>query len=464
MSMSWTLPGFRLITMLAVVGMALSLLVQDVTARSVSEQPRGQDAALDIATTTPIKHFVTVMQSNHSFDSLFGTYPGADGIPDGVCMKADPTDPSNDECVQPFVLENNGADLDHSHATFKNQYRDGQNDGFISSFRLRGEDGTLAMGQYTDADLPFSYNVADEYVLFDRFFTSASAGSVPNRMFWTTGTAGVGNYNREHIPEQGWGDLPIIFDYLEDAGVSWKFYIENYDPALDFRNRGEGGTHAQINWAPILNYARYVDDPELSSHIVDLDQYFIDIENDELPAVSYVVTVGSSGHPPGSMLGSERMLMRMVNALMMSPAWETSAIQWAYDDWGGWYDHVVPPQIDEFGYGFRTAAQLVSPYARRGFVDSETHDFTSILAFIEDNWSLPALATRDREAISIATAMDFDQQPRAPLLLPMSRESSSLVIPSRLAIHVTYSIAILSAAGAIAGAFKFGKLSKRGQP
>jgi phospholipase C len=454
---------YRFSMRLCAVTVTMFLLVQVLGVAANTSAPLANPAQ-QIETTTPIKHFVTVMQSNHSFDSLFGQYPNADGIPGDVCMQVDPGDPANEECVEPFALSNNGADLDHSHTTFERQYRDGQNDGFISAYRARGEDGTLAMGHYTEAELPFSYNAADNYVLFDRFFTSASAGSVPNRMYWTTGTAGIESFADSAIPDAGWGDLPTIFDLLEESGISWKFYIENYDPSLDFRNRGEGATYAQVNWAPILNYARYIDDPAYDDNIGHLDEYFTDVENGTLPAVSYVVTIGSSGHPPGSMIASERMLQRMVNSLMMSPLWSTSAIQWAYDDWGGWYDHVPPPQIDEFGYGFRTPAQLISPYAREGYVDSTILDFTSILAFIQDNWSLPSLSTRDRDANSIASAFDFDKPPRTASILLGSRMESEIVVPNRSVLHISYSIAIVSAAAVIGGAFIHGKLRKEDQP
>jgi phospholipase C len=420
----WNLP--RVLRMTVV----MFFLLQGMMVSAQNGYDAYDNLALGFETTTSIKHFVTIMQSNHSFDSMFDLYPGADGIPAGICMPVDADDSTNGECVEPFRLDNNGKDLDHSHDTFTNQYREGSNDGFISAIRARGEDGTLSMGHYSDNDIPFSYNAAEEFVLFDRFFTSASAGSVPNRMYLTTGTPGVQNLDHYLIPKDGWGDLPTIFDNLEDRGISWKFYIENFDPELDFRNARYGTRAPQVVWAPVMNYARYIDDPAYADNIVDLDTYFADVENGTLPAVSYVVTIGSSGHPPGSISGSERMLRRIVNALMMSPAWEHSAIQWAYDDWGGWYDHVPPPQVDEFGYGFRTPAQLVSPYAREGFVDSTTLDFTSILRFIEDNWSLPALASRDRNANSIASAFDFEQNPRPARLLAMSREEDALVIPT----------------------------------
>lgn len=317
----------------------------------------------------------------------------------------------------------------------------------------------MAMGHYTESDIPFSYNAADQYVLFDRFFTSASAGSVPNRMFWMTGTAGITDFSNTVIPAAGWRDLPTIFDELEAKGVSWKFYIENYDPSINFRNRGVGGTYAQVNWAPLLNYSRYLDNPELAKHIVSLDQYFVDVANNQLPAVSYVVNIGSSGHPPSSLLSSERMLDRMVSSVMVSPLWSTTVIQWAYDDWGGWYDHVAPPQVDEYGYGFRTAAQLVSPYAKHGYIDSATHDFTSVLRFIEDNWGIASLSSRDAGATSIATALDFNQAPHPPALISMSRETTALKIPDRRVIHLSYSIAIFSAGTVIVGSF----LSRNGR-
>jgi phospholipase C len=318
------------------------------------------------------------------------------------------------------------------------------------------------MGHYTESDIPFSYNAADEYVIFDHFFTSASAGSVPNRMFWMTGSPGITDYDETEIPRQGWGDILTIFDLLEERGISWKVYVENYDPSITFRNRGVGGTYAQVNWVPLLSFPRFLDVDQLSAKIVDLDQYFVDLQNNDLPAVSYVITIGSSGHPPSSLQASEQLLKSMVSALMMSPAWDTSVFQWAYDDWGGWYDHVPPPQIDEFGYGFRTAAQLVSPYARKQFVDSTTHDFTSILKFIEENWEVHSLASRDASALSIGSALDFAQEPRVASLIAMSRTQAILTIPKRSGIYATYSTAILSAGAVIAWALFPRRRRRRG--
>jgi phospholipase C len=404
----------------------------------VSAMQQGSGSAAN-GPATPIEHFVTVMQSNRTFDNYFGTYPGADGIPAGTCMPVDPVDRTSTDCIAPYHLESFEESLSQTHRTFQNQYRDGAMDGFISDSRLRGESDTVAMGWLNDEQVPFYWNVADNYVLFDRYFSSAAAGSTPNRMYWVSGTAGVTDLDRVGVPPEGWGSLPTVFDRLEEAGISWKFYIERYDENINFRNRGEEHISAQFSWAPVLSFDRFLDDPELAKHIVDLDQYYIDLEEGNLPAVSYVVPRGSSEHPPGDPLQGQALMREMVTALMQSDAWESSAFMVSYDDWGGWYDHVPPPSVDEFGYGFRVPAMLISPYARQGFVDSTVLDHTSILKFIEDNWSLEPLAARDANANSIVGAFNFEQLPREPAIISMSRTPMAVpVVPDRGIIYIVY--------------------------
>jgi phospholipase C len=393
---------------------------------------------------TPIEHFVYLMQENHSFDNYFGTYPGANGIPPNTCMPVDPTDPDNEECVEPFHLGTRPVeDLDHNLITHERQFRDGQMDGFVYAFRQEGKDGELTMGHYDDRDLPFYWNIADEYVLFDRFFVSAKGGSVRNHMFWVAGQSGLKDPRSDSVPAEGWGDIPTIFDRLQERGISWKFYVQNYDPKITFRDRGTGDKSAQVVWVPLLAYARYLDDPELSSRIVSLDQYYEDLANDELPAVSFMVPSGASEHPPGSILAGQRFVKGLINALMQSDAWESSAFLWTYDDWGGWYDHVPPPIVDDWGYGFRAPALLVSPYAKRGHVDSTELDFTSGLKFIEDNWDLQPLAERDAEANNFLSAFDFSQPPREPRIVPSTRDEPEMRIPWRPGLYGAYSAAIL---------------------
>jgi phospholipase C len=408
-------------------------------------------AAADPEPKTPIRHFISLMQENHSFDNYFGTYPGADGIPDGVCMHVDNEDPSS-RCVRPFHIGGRAVeDLNHSASAFDAQFNGGRMDGFVSGIAEdSGQVKDLVMGHYDDRDIPFYWNVADEHVLFDRFFTSARGGSVTNHMFWVT--AGPGNPEGDFIPEEGFDEQTTIFDRLEEKGISWKFYVQNYDPRITFRARGFGDRGSQIIWVPLLNYARYVDNPELFRHIVPIEEFYEDAARGTLPAVSYVVPSGSSEHPPGSIKAGETFVRTLIGALMRSKLWSSSAFHWTYDDWGGWYDHVRPPQVDPYGYGFRAPALMVSPYARRGHVEHATMDFTSILKFIEENWGLEPLTARDRAATSLMPAFDFSRGPRPAVLLSRERHTPPSPEPRRAAIYVGYGLATLVGLLAVAAA------------
>jgi len=373
----------------------------------------GAGPALAAKTRTPIHHFVTLMQENHTFDNYFGTYPGVDGIPPGACMPLDPRK-GRKPCFKPFHIGTNNVaprDLDHSAATAQLQYDGGKMDGFISALKRRNQDGRLAMGYRNGDDLPFYWNLADQYVLYDHFFSSAFGGSYLNHVYWVSGSQGAGF---DRIPRGGLGNLPTIFDRMQKAHVSWKFYVQNYDPHLNYRtfDHFPGNRASQVIWVPILNYARYIDNPAIMKHVVPLGQYYKDLENNTLPEVSYIAPSGPSEHPPSNLLSGQAFVRGLINALMDSKSWASSAFLLAYDDWGGWYDHVKPPQVDNFGYGFRVPAILVSPYAREGYIDNKTMDFTSILRFIEDNWGLRSLTHRDATAKSIASGFDFRAKPR----------------------------------------------------
>jgi phospholipase C len=401
--------------------------------------------------TTPIGNLVVLMQENHSFDNYFGTRAGVDGIADGTCMPRTPGVP--EPCVRPFHIGGKAIqDLDHTENAFRGQYRDGALDGFVSTHDRLGKDGALAMGYYDDRDLPYYWNIADEYVLFDRFFSSSSSGSIRNHMFAVTG--GPGATGAEEIPPGGWGDIPTIFDRLEEKGIGWKFYIENYDPGITFRTRltedVDTDRGAQVIWAPLLAYARYIDDPRLSSRIVDLDRYYEDAARGELPAVAFIRPSGDSEHPPGSVQSGQRLVRSLLNELMRAPQWPSSAFVWSYDDWGGWFDHVMPPAVDRYGYGPRVPALLVSPYARRGHVDSTTHDFTSILRFVEVNWGLAPLAERDAAADPMLGAFDFAAPPRPPVLLSDERLPTAPAAVDASVVYAGYATAVAVVAGLIA--------------
>jgi phospholipase C len=213
---------------------------------------------------------------------------------------------------------------------------------------------------------------------------------------------------------------PTIFDRLQQAGISWKFYIQNYDAVGDSpRERAELATRV-----PLLNYPRFTRDPALRSRIVDLDEYYQDLERGTLPAVAYVSSSGAAERTAQSMPAGQRLVSTMVTALQLSRYWTSSALLWSYDGGGGWYDHVPPPRIGGRPAGLRVPALLVSAYAKRGQVNHTQLDYTSALAFIEANWGLRPLTSRDAGATSLVSAFDFDA-PARPRELGVSSSQAS---------------------------------------
>ena len=419
--------------------------------------PTAAGASGAAAPRTPVRHLVMLMQENHSFDNYFGTYPGADGIPAGTCMPLRPDNPEKG-CVQPHRLGEVPL-RDHSHdlKTAQRQLDGGKMDGFVRALQVRQQDGAVAMGYYDRRDLPFHWAVADQYVLFDRFFSSSLQGGDANHSFWVSGRPKV----------QGG---PTIFDRLQQRGISWKFYVGRHDPNLNIRtppSRRTARWGRVLDDVPILKLARFADDRRLASRIVDLDQYYQDLQEGTLPAVSFIVDYGASEHPPGDLALGQQLVRSLINALMASSSWKDSAFLYSYDDWGGWYDHVRPPKVDASGYGFRVPALLVSPYARRGLVDHTQLDQTAGIRFIEDNWGLAPLGDRDAAARTFTGAFDFSSPPRGPSLLSEGSEMGGGSIlkrpPSRL-LYGFYGAAFVAAMGVLGVAFVVGRRQRHRGP
>ncbi|MEO6502298.1 MAG: alkaline phosphatase family protein [Jatrophihabitantaceae bacterium] len=380
------------------------LFTAGLTAPAAAAAPTSPDS------TTPIKHFVYMLQGDRSFDNYFGTYPGVEGIPPGVCQKRVVTG-SDKDCVEPFSLH--GTDVQALGAgtvELNNQFDEGRMDGFVAAYQNQGRDGSAVMGYYDQRDLPAYWGLADRYVLFDHFFASTRAGQRVNRSYWVSGSppppgspAAVARDYARH---------PTIFDRLQAAGVDWKFYVQGYDPKQTYRTNSRTTPTTQPVRVPLLNYPRFLDDPALSSRIVDLSQYYRDLDSGKLPAVAYISSHGPSERSTRSVRSGQQLVTNLIGSLMVSKAWQSSAFLLSYDGSGGWYDHVRPPQVDSRGYGMRVPALLVSPYARPGHINSDVLDYTSALAFIEKNWGLARLASRDAAAASIDSAFDFDSGPR----------------------------------------------------
>ena len=415
------------------------------------------------APKTRIEHFIFLMQENHSFDNYFGTYPGANGIPPNTCMPVDPFNTNSKECIKPFHAGDNDVlpdDPDHSTQTFLTQFNKGKMDGFVYALNQRNQDGRLSMAYYDDRDLPYYWNLADQYVLFDNFFSSAGDSSAINHFYWVAATH---NEPPEGQSLQAYlAQMPTIFDRLIEAGITWKFYVQNYEPALTYRTQDQypGNRQSQVVWVPLLMIDRFLDDPTLNSHIVDMDQYYEDLNKGTLPSVAFMVPSGPSEHPPSSLLSGQRFVRVLLQALMQSDYWKRSAFLLSYDDWGGWYDHVPPPQVDAHGLGPRVPALLISPYAKRGVIDHTLLEFTSALKFIEENWGLKSLSARDAAANNFMDAFDFSSPPRPAEIVPFERDTGvKRPEPKRIVIYIVYGAALLIS-GLIVGAAVI--LTKRG--
>jgi phospholipase C len=371
---------------------------------------------------TPIRHIVVLMQENHSFDNYFGTYPGADGLPARACLPKSFQEALG--CSRPSHVGGHAVlGLGNDPALFSAQYHGGKMDGFLAAYRVGRGLGGLPnpLGYYDARDLPYAWNLADNFVLFDHFFSSAHGGSVWNHMFAIS--AAPGNPSADVLPPGGYPDTTTIFDRLQSAGIPWRFYVNDFDPTNTVDSPAPART-SQLLQVPLLAMPRFIHSPRLASSIVDIQQFYRDAQSGHLPAVSYIAPGSLSEHPPGKLVAGQTFLRTIVGELMRSPEWSSTAFVLTYDSWGGWYDHVRPPTVDRYGYGFRVPALLVSPYARRGSIDHATLDFTSILRFIEDNWQLAPLTQRDAGARSIASAFDFAAAPRSPAFVSASRTST----------------------------------------
>jgi phospholipase C len=434
----------RVLSAMLVTGVALALTgVAPASATRARRTQPAKAADPSVATVTPLRHFVSVMQENHTFDNYFGTYPRADGTPAKACVPLNPAVPAN--CIPPYPIGKRPIqNLASGVIPFEAAYSKGAMNGFAAAQTTRSVAPELPMGYYDDRDIPYYWNLADQYVLFDRFFTSIGGGSVWNHMYWVTGTPG--DTTRETIPSGGFPNTTqTIFDQLQAKGVSWKFYVQNYEPGTTANPNTKRG--AQVARVPLLAIPRFRD-PELAKHIVSLDEYFKDLDRGTLPAVSYIVPSGSSEHPPGSIQSGQSFVRNLVNSLQQSSAWPSSALLLTYDSWGGWYDHVAPPA----GYGFRTPALMVSALAKKGVIDHTLLDFTSILHFIQRNWSLNATLPGQRPANDFGNAFAFNVPARQAAFVPSVRHPAVSPAPTRGIIYLAYGGAIGLAVALVGGA------------
>ncbi|HZR14792.1 MAG TPA: alkaline phosphatase family protein [Acidimicrobiia bacterium] len=426
-----------------------------------------------------IQHVVVIMQENRSFDSYFGTFPGADGIPmrDGqptVCVP----DPQKGDCVRPYAdhADVNGGGP-HSAANATADVNGGKMDGFVAQAEA-GRKGCLdptnpactnsatpdVVGYHTRSDIPNYWTYAEDFVLQDHMFEPNASWSLPEHLFqvseWSAActqhdnpgscrnalqSPGLppdfaakrnANVAARRPPIYAWTDLTYL---LHKDDVSWGYYVLNGTEPDCEDDAAESCAPVPQNaktpgiWNPLPYFDTVKSDGQLGN-IQSLDNFYAQAKKGTLPAVSWIAPSGSvSEHPPAKVSAGQTYVTSLVNAVMRSPDWSSTAIFLAWDDWGGFYDHVVPPTVDENGYGLRVPGIVISPYAKRGYVDHQTLSFDAYDKFIEDDFlhgqrldprtdGRPDPRPTVREDVKIlgdlASDFDFTQKPRPPVLLP----------------------------------------------
>ena len=459
-----------------------------------------------------IQHVVVIQQENRSFDSYFGTYPGADGIPmqDGkpsVCVN----DPATTQCVKPYVdhADVNGGGP-HNAKNASADVNGGKMNGFIGQAEA-GKKGCLdptdpactnskapdVMGYHTGSDIPNYWAYAKDFVLQDHMFEPAASWSLPAHLFlvseWSAfctqvenpssctnsiapagptpgparpanspaiygGVAGPKNGGgnprrpkkaaRAGQPIYAWTDLTYL---LAKSHVSWGYYVvSGTEPDCENDAAETCAPVAQSSltpgiWNPLPWFDTVQADGQLGN-IQDVTNFYAAAKAGTLPAVSWVVPSGEvSEHPPSPVSYGQSYVTSLINAVMSSPDWDSTAIFLSWDDWGGFYDHVTPPTVDENGYGLRVPAMVISPYARHGYVDHQTLSFDAYDKFIEDDFlgsqridprtdgrPDPRPSVREDERIlgNLINDFDFNQRPRAPVMLPVHPATTLTGTPS----------------------------------
>jgi phospholipase C len=447
----------------------------DASADSASSPPDGGtsgdgnspwDAGPPHTNKLPIKHVVFLIKENRTFDVYFGKFPGANGVTTGtVC----------DGGTQPLMplLDKSTPDITHAWAAALTSYNDGGMNCFDQITAAKYPDSGAPLGYQvaSQADIPNYWQLAQQFVLSDNFYSSLHGPSFPNHLYTLAAQSGgvednptaamplnplaptVGPCgNTMSCPEPGeagleptdipplamkkgvWGcdadpkervtvldqegevvelypcfDFPTLADELTAAGVSWKMYAPQAG-AYDGGFQGSGG----YIWSTFDAIRHIRDTPDWAAHVVPTEQFAIDAKAGNLADVTWITTpTPVSEHTPASVCEGENWTVSLLNALGSGPNWNDSAMFITWDDFGGFYDHQAPEQIDKFGLGFRVPLLVVSPYAKQGMIDHTRAEFSSVLKFIETNWDLPSLTERDSQSPDMTQVFDFTQAPRA---------------------------------------------------
>jgi phospholipase C len=347
----------------------------------------------------PIKHLFIIMQENHTFDNYFGTYPGANGIQNAVPQRA-----PNGTLIKPFEINTTEIPtvpnlLCHAASCARAAYDGGKMDGFVMP---KAENTTQTMGYFNPKLIAYYWDYASQYVLLDNLYSSFMGPSFPNHIYMLAGQSGGvtgDNYSATF-------SFPTIVQELESKNVSWAYYA--------------GGHIGPNGWNPLPSDIPYRDThPQLQGLRESVD-FPADVARPGFPSVVWIMPEQDnlSEHPPYNVTAGEMTVVNEINDIMKSQYWNSSAIFVTWDDYGGWYDHMAPPQVDQYGFGFRVPGLIISPFAKHGYIDSTMNEFTSTLKLIETIYHLPSMTARDANANGLLEAFDFNQIPRSSLVLP----------------------------------------------
>jgi phospholipase C len=406
-----------------------------------------------------IQHVVIIVQENRSFDNLFAGFPGADTAMQGLCKPAPHTGcrVAHEIPLKAIPLaegvppsqQGAGKDICHSHQCFKlecdldRSTKTCRNDGFnLINFgeTVGGPAAKLYPYAYVRrSDVAAYWKLAQRYAIADKMFFTETASSFIAHQEILSGTVRLNNHESltDEPGNTPWGcdapkgtTVPILFsngyentgpsgnfpcfdeygtiaDLLDAKNVSWRFYTYDWKqgaPHYDFSGSVWNGFDA-------IHKIRY--GPDWKSNVsIPNTKFFSDVGAGTLPSVSYVIpTLADSDHPGSGCDGGPRWVTSVVNAIGKSPYWKNTAIVLLWDDWGGWFDNVAPPQVNYTSLGFRVPMVVVSPYAKQGYVSHTRYNFGSILQFVEQTFDLGTLGTTDVSANSMDGIFNFNQTP-----------------------------------------------------
>ncbi len=415
-----------------------------------------------------IRHIIVVMQENRSFDNYFGTYPGADGIPmrhgrPVPCL----SDPPLGRCLHPFYDHSlHDAGGPHSASSALEDIDGGRMDGFIrvaasKGFRCLQEapapcpfhpDHPDVIGYHDYHQIPNYWTYAHDFVLQDHMFEPNYGYSLPAHLAMVSAWSAVcrnayrpmscrsndedPQRQRGDVPRYAWTDLTYL---MKRYHVSWRYYVPAGDQpdcvsgAVTCPHRPQSYRALNDLWNPLPGFTDVHQDHQLHD-IQPARRYFAAAKRGHLANMTWIVpNLRNSDHPPESIRAGEAWVTRVINAAMRGPEWDSTAIFLAWDDWGGFYDNVPPPHVDSIGYGIRVPALVISPYAKRGYIDHQTLSFDAYIRFLEDDFmhgarldpatdgrpdSRPDVRENAPRLGNLERDFNFARPPRPPVILP----------------------------------------------